>query len=57
MKLNRTDREPKKSDFIGFKEDPKVAAQFREMAEAEGGASAVLQRFVRRYLSRRKRAA
>ncbi len=57
MKLNRADREPKKSDFIGFKEDPKVASKFREAAEPEGGASAVLQRFVRRYLRRKRQAA
>ena len=57
MKLNQQQREPKKSDFIGFKEDPKVAADFRKAAETAGGASAVLQRFVRRYLRRKQNAA
>lgn len=54
MKLNRTD---KKSDFIGFKEDPRIAEAFRAAAERDGGVSKVLQDFVRRYLRRKSRAA
>lgn len=54
MKLNR---DPKKSDFIGFKEDPKVASEFRQAAKTDGGASAVLQRFIRRYIQRKRQAA
>lgn len=58
MKLNReaAETEPRKTDFIGFKEEPEVASRFREAAQSEGGASKVLQRFVRRYLRRRRAA-
>lgn len=42
----------KKTAFVGFKEDPKVAAEFKAAAEKQGGASKVLQLFVRRFLRR-----
>ena len=54
MKLNR---DPRKTDFIGFKEEPEVAKAFRDAAREDGGASAVLQRFIRRYLKRHARRA
>lgn len=41
----------KKTDFLGFKEDPEIAAAFREAAKAKGGSSAVLQRFVRKFVN------
>lgn len=46
-----------KTAFIGFKEDPKVAADFKAAAEKRGGASKVLQQFIRRFLRRVHRAA
>jgi hypothetical protein len=46
-----------KTAFIGFKEDPKVAAEFKAAAEKQGGASKVLQRFVRRFIRRLTRKA
>ncbi len=41
-----------KTAFIGFKEDPKVAAQFKAAAEKQGGVSKVLQRLIRVFLRR-----
>lgn len=46
-----------KTAFIGFKEDPKVAAEFKAEAEKRGGTSKVLQILVRRFLQRVRRAA
>ena len=58
MKLNRSEQSPaKKTGFIGFKDDPSIAERFRQVAKADGGASRVLQQFVRRYLQRKQRAA
>lgn len=49
MKLNR---EAAKKGFIGFKLDQGDAVEFRRLAKSKGGASAILQQFVRRYIRR-----
>jgi len=56
MKLNHTSELGPKTGFIGLKEDQATATAFRAAAKSDGGASAVLRRFIRRYLrSKRSR--
>ncbi len=50
MKDNKTDR-------IIFRLPEQDGEQFRRLAAAKGGASAVLRRFIKRYVQRHSRAA
>ena len=54
MPLNET---PRKSQIVATKVEPKKARLFLEEAAKEGGASAVLRKFIDRYLRRRGLAA